>query len=137
MVIFVEATHDVVVLRITNSDLTQNDHRLFLTAIEPFLATHHRVVLDMQDVRMLDGFGIGTLMDCLNFLRNKGGDLRFVNVAPRLRTFFEIARVSRMFQFFDSLETALASFETESSTGPLSFPAGQSESVPHAPNPAD
>jgi anti-anti-sigma factor len=110
MVIFVEATHGVVVLRITGSDLTLTDQRPFQAAIEPFLSSHHRIILDMQDVRMVDGYGIGTLMSCLHQLRGKGGDLKIVHVAPPLRTFFEIARVSRMFEFYESLPHALAAF---------------------------
>jgi anti-anti-sigma factor len=110
MVIFVEATHDVVVLRITSSDLTRHDQRPFQAALEPFLNSHRRLVLDMQDVRMVDGYGIGTLMSCLHQLRNKGGDLKMVHVAPPLRTFFEIARVSRMIEFHDSLPQALAAY---------------------------
>lgn len=111
MVIFVEGTHDVVVLRFTGNDLTLNDQRPFQTAIEPFLTSHKRIILDMQDVRMVDGYGIGTLLSCLNHLRSKGGDLKFVHVAPPLRIFFEIARVSRMFEFYESLPLALAAFD--------------------------
>jgi anti-anti-sigma factor len=110
MLIFVEAAHDVAVLRIAARDLTLYDHQSFLREIEPFLSRHSRLLLDMEDVQTIDGYGISTLLGCLNQLRQKGGDLKLMRVTAPVRDFFEIARVHRLFEFYNTLPEALAAF---------------------------
>jgi anti-sigma B factor antagonist len=123
MLIFVEAAHDVAVLRIASRDLTLHDKQTFTRAIEPFLSGHSRLLLDMEDVQTIDGYGIGTLLGALNQLRQKGGDLKLINVQPPVRDYFEIARVNRLFEFHSSLPEALASFRSNGHSAAPERPA--------------
>ena len=113
MLILVEARHDVAILRISTRDLTLHDHESFSKALEPFLSHHSHLLLDMDDVQTIDGYGIGILLACLNQLRQKGGDLKLMNVNESIRDYFEIARVHRLFEFHRSLPAALASFRND------------------------
>jgi anti-anti-sigma factor len=124
MLIFVESAHDVAVLRLTSRELTLYDKQTFQTAIEPFLSSNSRMLLDLQDVRTVDGHGIALLLECLHQLRAKGGDLKLLHVADNLRDFFEIARCHRLFEFHTSLREALDSFGPAAS--PLHGPLGSS-----------
>jgi anti-anti-sigma factor len=117
MLILVESRHDVAILRISTRDLTLHDHATFSKALEPYLSHHSNLLLDMDDVQTIDGYGIGILLDCRNQLRQKGGDLKLMNVNEAIRDYFEIARVHRLFEFHRSLPAALASFTDE--TTPL------------------
>ena len=69
-----------------------------------------RAVLDLSPLTLVNSSGLGQLVATLTTLRGLGGDLRLASVPPRVEQLFVLTRLSSVFQRFDSIEAAVASF---------------------------
>jgi anti-sigma B factor antagonist len=69
---------------------------------------HTHLVCDFTDVRFCDAAGLGALVAANNRLRERGGGLRLVGVAPAQRRILEITRLDQLFRPFDSVDGTVA-----------------------------
>ncbi len=102
---------DVLVLdargRITLGEETE---RLRTKIYECARAGQLRIVLDLGEVTYIDSAGLSTLVAGYTTVRKQGGDLKLLNLTRRIHDLLQITRLSTVFERFDSLPTALASF---------------------------
>lgn len=70
----------------------------------------HKMILDMAQVRYINSAGLRTLADILTENRNAGGDLRLVDLNPKVRRIFQIIGFDRFFDIDNTVEEALAAF---------------------------
>lgn len=75
------------------------------------------VVLDLAPITLVNSSGLGHLVAALTTLRSLGGDLRLAGVPPRVEQLFVLTRLSDVFQRFDSVEDAAASFDEGPASG--------------------
>jgi anti-sigma B factor antagonist len=71
----------------------------FKADMSPILEKSSKVVFDMSSVNFLDSSGCGALLSCLRQVNTAGG-----------RTLFELIRMHRIVEMYDTKEAALASF---------------------------
>ncbi len=67
-------------------------------------------VLDLADVDLLDSAGIGVLMATLKRVTEHGGDMKIANLQSEPTAVFETTRANKVFEIFDSVDAAMASF---------------------------
>ncbi|MFB3923718.1 MAG: STAS domain-containing protein [Terriglobia bacterium] len=72
---------------------------------------HTRIVLNLGEVGYLDSVGLSTLVASYTSTRRQGGDLKLLNLTKRIHDLLQITRLSTVFEMYDSLETAVHSFE--------------------------
>ncbi len=84
-----------VVLRDTFKELLERDERLF--------------VFNMKDVFWMDSAGLGELIACNKRARERGGIIRLV-LSPKAHEVLTISRVIVVFDIYDDVESAIASF---------------------------
>ncbi|HML22419.1 MAG TPA: STAS domain-containing protein [Aggregatilinea sp.] len=70
----------------------------------------HKMILDMSQVRYINSAGLRTLADILTENRAAGGDLRLVDLNPKVRRIFQIIGFDRFFDIDNTLDEALAAF---------------------------
>jgi anti-sigma B factor antagonist len=72
------------------------------------------LVVDLSRATFLDSTALTSLVNAFDGLRSRGGG-RLVIVAndPRMRALFDVARLERDFDIFESRADALAAFEAE------------------------
>lgn len=70
-----------------------------------------RVVVDLSRVRHMNSSGLGMLIGALTTARSSGGDLRLAAPGERVVTLLDVTQLSGVFQSFDSVDAAVASFE--------------------------
>lgn len=68
------------------------------------------VVVDLGGVRFMNSSGLGMLIGALTTMRNGGGDLRLARVGPRVHSLLVITKLAAVFQHFDTVDEAVASF---------------------------
>ena len=68
------------------------------------------VLLDMTKVSAIDSRGIKSLVHSFTSLRKRGGYLKLLRVAPRVREVLNYTLLMTVFEAFDDEETALKSF---------------------------
>ena len=72
---------------------------------------HKKVVMDLSGAEWVNSRGMGSLMACYVSNQRLGGDLRFAAVTDKTRSLFHIAKLDTVFQVFDTVGDAIASFE--------------------------
>ena len=71
-----------------------------------------RLVFDMSQVQQMDSSGIEMLLDVLQEVNHRDGDLKLAAPSPAARTFLELTRLDRLFEIFESSAEAAAAFGT-------------------------
>jgi anti-sigma B factor antagonist len=69
-----------------------------------------KIVVTLRDVTYIDSCGIGVLIAKLVSVRNKGGDMKLVQLSPRSHRLFDICRLDNVFEVFESENEAVSSF---------------------------
>jgi anti-sigma B factor antagonist len=69
-----------------------------------------KFVVNLRDVTYIDSCGIGVLIAKLVSVRNKGGDMKLVQLTPRSHRVFDICRLDNVFEAYDSEHEAVSSF---------------------------
>lgn len=71
-----------------------------------------RIVFDMLAVPWLDSSGIGEVMACYKRARARGGVVKLV-LKGKSRSLFTFTELHRVFEMFEGLDEAVASFRKE------------------------
>lgn len=69
-----------------------------------------RIILNLAEVTYVDSAGLGEMLGSYTSVRNKGGDLKLLNVTKRVRDLLQITRLLTIFETFDDEAAAVSSF---------------------------
>ena len=69
-----------------------------------------KIVMDLAKMSHIDSSGLGVLVQLLQAVNKCGGAMKLCNLQQHPRIVFDITKVYRVFEIFDTLEAALASF---------------------------
>ncbi len=105
-----EKTGNVAVVALPGETLDANNSKEFRASVDPVLNENDKVLFDMSEMRFVDSSGCGALLSCLRTLNTRGGDLKLCNVSKPVRVLFELIRMHRIVDIFNSKDEALRSF---------------------------
>jgi anti-sigma B factor antagonist len=111
MDIVVNQIKDVAVATILVEELDASNAGDFRRDIAPVLDAHSRLVLDLSRLRFVDSSGLGAFISCLRKLNAAGGDLKLCGMSKPVRAVFELVRMHRVFDIFDTPEDAVRAFD--------------------------
>ena len=66
------------------------------------------LVLNMAGITYMDSTGLGLLLSIYATIRNQGGDLKLLNVSPRVQELLKITNLIHVFEIFDDENRAVA-----------------------------
>lgn len=69
-----------------------------------------KVVLDLAAVTYIDSSGLATLIEMLRRMKRYDGRLRLCNLSEKIRSLFEITKLTKLFEMFNTEEEALSGF---------------------------
>ena len=72
-----------------------------------------RIVVDLGGVTYIDSAGVGMVVSKLKTLRERGGDMKLLNLNLRGLRIFGITKLMFVFDTFDSEAMAVRSFESD------------------------
>jgi len=111
MDIVVNRLNGVAVATILVEELDASNAGDFRRDIAPVLDAHNRLVLDLSRLRFVDSSGLGAFISCLRKLNAAGGDLKLCGMSKPVRAVFELVRMHRVFDIFDTPEEAVRAFD--------------------------
>jgi len=82
----------------------------FRQAIDQLLNEEKGVVINLGKIDFLDSSGVGAMVAIWRKISTFGGEMKLCEIGPTVRTVFEITRMHRIIEMFDTEEEALASF---------------------------
>ncbi len=68
------------------------------------------LVVDLSECEYIDSTFLGTLVVTLKKVTTQGGDLRLIGFKPAVRSMFELTRMYRVFETFETKDEAIKSF---------------------------
>ncbi len=69
------------------------------------------LIIDLGAVRFIDSSGLGALVSGFKNASAREGSLKLCCLQPQVRSMFELTRLHRVFEIFNSTEEALKSFQ--------------------------
>lgn len=70
-----------------------------------------RLILDMLGVDLISSYTVGVFVAFARDLRERDGDLKFLNVQNRVKDTFAATRIDHILDIFDDREESIAAFE--------------------------
>jgi anti-anti-sigma factor len=70
-----------------------------------------KIVVDLSGCEFIDSTFLGTLVISLKKVTSIGGDIKLVGFKPAVRSMFELTRISKVFETFESTNDAVMSFQ--------------------------
>lgn len=78
---------------------------------------HHRIVLNLGDVDYIDSSGIGELVSAYTAVKNRGGDLKLLNLTKKVRDLIQLTKLYTVFDVYTDEAAALRSFDKPTPAG--------------------
>jgi len=69
-----------------------------------------KVLIDLSGVTYIDSSGLATLIEMFQRLKKIGGKLRLSSMNEKVKNVFEITKLYKLFEVFDTREAALRDF---------------------------
>jgi anti-sigma B factor antagonist len=107
----VEKAGDVAVVTVTTEQLDASNAEDFRNFMEPVLQECSKLVLDLGRVQFVDSRGCGAILSGLKHVSAAGGDLKLCHINRPVRTVFELIRLHRICEIFDTREEAVGAFQ--------------------------
>ncbi len=101
---------DVTILRIQGE--LDFENTVWLRGELHDLLKHDRIqiILDLSEVDIISSYTVGVFVAFARDLRDRGGDLKFLNLQKRVQQTFEATRINHILQVFENEENAIQSF---------------------------
>ena len=107
-----EEVGDVVVQKVNLSRATLKEAEEFKrTLIENIEIGKKRIIVDLAECEFIDSTFLGALVVSLKKITALGGDMKLVGLQPNVRSMFELTRMYRVIDAFETKEEAVASFD--------------------------
>jgi anti-sigma B factor antagonist len=82
----------------------------FKTATLNLLEPGARIVIDMGHLDFVDSTALGALVSCLRQAHSTQGEIKLCRLTKPVRTLFELVRMHRVFEIFDTVDDARKSY---------------------------
>jgi anti-sigma B factor antagonist len=70
----------------------------------------HKIVLNLGDVDYIDSSGIGELVSAYTAVKNRGGDLKLLNLTKKVRDLIQLTKLYTVFDVYTDESSAIGSF---------------------------
>lgn len=105
-----EKVGDVEVIDVLVKSLDADTAKEFRKDMETRLPEGAKVVFDLGPLEFVDSSGLGAMLSCLRQLNASGGDLKLCNMSKAVRAMFELVRMHRVIEIYNSRDEAIAAF---------------------------
>ncbi|QLG87796.1 STAS domain-containing protein [Chitinibacter bivalviorum] len=95
---------DLTIISFNVSNLDASNADAFRKQVRPALEKSKKVALDMSVLQFVDSSGLGALLSCLRFCNEQGGSFVLFGLQRPVTALFELMRMHRVFNLFDSID---------------------------------
>jgi len=102
---------DILVVTPQREYLDASNTKEFKRDMQPLLDAHTKVVMDLHRVELVDSAACGAFIGFLRHLHARGGEMKLCAITKPVRTLFELVRMPRIFDIFNTRDEALKAFQ--------------------------
>lgn len=110
MRIIIERSGNVAIAVLDADHLDASNAKDFKQEVVSVLQQDRKIVLDIGKLNFVDSSGLGALLSCLRQTNAAGGDLKLCQMTRPVRALFELVRMHRVFEIFNTRGEAVNSF---------------------------
>jgi len=110
MDVLVERKGTLAVVKLLGRALDAGNAPAFKERMGPVIEENSRVLVDVSSLEFMDSSGMGVMLSCLRKLTGKGGDMKLCGMTPPVRALFELVRMHRIIEVYNTREEAEAAF---------------------------
>jgi len=110
MLLNAESVEGITVVELPGRIVAVNN-RAFDKDLAPLIKPNAKIILDLTQVNRLDSSGVGSIVACLKQVRTAGGDVKLCGLSMKIRALFEMVRLNRVFDIFNTRQEALDSYK--------------------------
>lgn len=110
MEVLVERKENLAVVKVNGRALDAGNAPAFKEQMSSAIEANARVVLDVSSLEFLDSSGLGVILSCLRQLTAKGGDMKLCGMTKPVRALFELVRMHRIIEVYNTQEEAENAF---------------------------
>lgn len=104
-----EQIEGIVVAHLQTTALDASNAKEFKAKVGALIGPGARVIVDLSKLSFVDSSGLGALLSCLRQLNASGGALKLCSMVKPVRALFELVRMHRVFEIFNTQEEAIRS----------------------------
>lgn len=101
---------DITIVEIPGDHLDAGNVKEFKREITQVLNDNKQVIFDFGQLRFVDSSGLGAILSSLRTLNAAGGDLKLAALSKGVRALFELVRMHRIFDIFNTVDEAVKAF---------------------------
>jgi anti-sigma B factor antagonist len=103
---------NVLVIHLSGPLLFGEESSRLRNLVRDRLNQSNQILLDLKGVSYIDSGGLGTLVALYASARKVGGEIKLARLGPRANEVMQITKLLTIFDVFDEVDAAVASFET-------------------------
>ncbi|WP_372369502.1 STAS domain-containing protein [Candidatus Uabimicrobium sp. HlEnr_7] len=105
-----ETNNDILLITLTVDVLDASNNNDFKDQTSEVVKQQPKVLIDMSALTFIDSSGLGAILSCLRNCNENKGKLKLFAISKTVRTLFELVRMHKVFDIYNTKEEALASF---------------------------
>jgi anti-sigma B factor antagonist len=109
MTINTEDVDGILVAKLLEDALDASNAKEFKTKVATLIKPGTKLVFDLSSLKFVDSSGLGALLSCLRQLSASGGVFKLCAMVKPVRALFELVRMHRVFEIFNTREEAIRS----------------------------
>ena len=109
MTIKTEQVDGIVIAHMEENTLDASNARDFKSEMAALIVPGTKLIFDLSSLTFVDSSGLGALLSCLRQLHSSGGVLKLCAMVKPVRALFELVRMHRVFEIFNTREEAIRS----------------------------
>lgn len=107
-----EESGDISIVNMPGEYLDASTVKEFKTDIAVFIeGDAKKIVFDMSSLQFIDSSGLGAILSCLRKLNGSGGELKLCGMSKPVRALFELVRMHRIMDIYDTRDDAIRAYK--------------------------
>ncbi|MCH2174261.1 MAG: anti-sigma factor antagonist [Lentisphaeria bacterium] len=110
MILETQKVGRVVIANFLTEDLDASNVSSFRSEISDVIKYEQSLVLNLSQLSFMDSSGLGAILSTLRRIESRGGKMVVCNMGSTVKSLFELVRMQKVIETFDSESSALAAF---------------------------
>ena len=107
----VDTVDDVTVISYPADVLDITNTKKLKDSCMALIEDHRKIIINFEKLTFIDSSGFGCLLSCLRAAASDGRELKLCSMSKSVMMMFELVRMHRVIDIFNTQEEAIRSFE--------------------------